>query len=80
MQFTSLVSQSSVHLIHVSHAASHSLIVPYAISGSYKFRGKDLVLRIGEPFSVDDDLEKSNEKLDYAIKDLLKENEKNSGK
>ena len=55
---------------------THSLIVPYAISGSYKFRGKDLVIRIGEPFSVDDDLEKANEKLDYTIKELLKENEK----
>ena len=59
---------------------THSLIVPYAISGSYKFRGKDLVIRIGEPFSVDDDLEKANEKLDYTIKELLKKNEKNGGK
>ena len=59
---------------------THSLIVPYAISGSYKFRGKDLVIRIGEPFFVDDDLEKANDKLDYVIKELLKKNEKNSGK
>ena len=44
---------------------THSLIVPYAISGSYKFRGGDLVIRIGEAFSVDDDLEKAKKTYTY---------------
>lgn len=54
-----------------------SYIIPYAISGSYKFRGKDLKVKIGEPFKVSDDLEESNKKLDSEIKRLLREiNEK----
>ena len=50
-----------------------ALIVPYAICGKYKFRSKDLVVMIGEPFKVEDDLEKSNKRLDDEIKGLLKE-------
>ena len=50
-----------------------ALIVPYAISGEYKFRSKDLVVMIGEPFKVEDDLEKSNKRLEDEIKGLLKE-------
>ena len=58
-----------------------SYIVPYAITGDYKFRSKNLVIRIGEPFKVeDDDLEKYNMKLDSEIKKLVIENYKNSGK
>ena len=54
-----------------------SYIIPYAISGSYKFRGKDLKVKIGEPFKASDDLEESNKKLDSEIKRLLREiNEK----
>ena len=55
-----------------------ALIVPYAISGKYKFRGKNLVIKIGEPFKVEDDLEKSNKRLDNEIKNLLKEINKKS--
>ena len=56
---------------------TNSYIIPYAISGNYKFRGKNLKVKIGEPFKVSDDLEASNKILDRKIKDLLKElNEK----
>ena len=57
-----------------------SYLVPYAITGTYKFRSKDLIINIGEPFQVDEDLEKANQKLDQEIKKLIKENLKNSGK
>ena len=57
-----------------------SYIVPYAITGDYKFRSKNLTVRIGEPFKVEDDLEEANQRLDKTIKALIKENEKISGK
>ena len=56
---------------------THALIVPYGISGDYKFRSKNLTIRIGEPFMADEDLEKANQRLDQEIKDLIKENEQN---
>lgn len=52
-----------------------ALLVPYAITGDYRFLGKNLKVRIGKPFKVDDDLEKANNKLDREIKKLVKENE-----
>lgn len=56
---------------------TNALIVPYAITGEYKFRSKNLMIRIGEPFTADDDLVKANERLDQEIKNLMKENEQN---
>ena len=56
---------------------TNAYIVPYAISGDYKFRSKNLKVKIGEPFKVTDDLEESNKRLDNEIKSLLREiNEK----
>ena len=56
---------------------TNAYIIPYAISGNYKFRSKNLRVKIGEPFKVSDDLEESNKKLDNEIKKLLREiNEK----
>ena len=52
-------------------------IIPYAISGNYKFRTNNLVIKIGKPFKVGKDLEKSNNKLDSEIKKLLEEINKN---
>jgi 1-acyl-sn-glycerol-3-phosphate acyltransferase len=57
-----------------------SYLVPFAITGDYKFRSKNLVIRIGKPFKADSDLEIANEKLNKVIRDLMKENLKNSGK
>ncbi len=55
---------------------SNALIVPYAISGSYKFRSKDLTINIGKPIKVDKNanLEKVNTKLYNTVKKLLEEN------
>ena len=55
---------------------TNALVIPYAISGKYKFRSKDLKIKIGEPFKVEEDLEKANKKLDNEIKRLLKEIDK----
>ena len=55
---------------------TNALLVPYAITGEYKFRSKNLMIRIGKPFKVNDNLEKANEKLDKEIKKLIKENDK----
>ena len=57
-----------------------SYLVPYAITGKYKFRSKDLTIRIGEPFKADNDLGKANQRLCDEIKKLIKENLKDSGK
>ena len=53
---------------------TNALLVPYAITGEYKFRSKDLTVRIGKPFAPDDDLEKANKKLEKEIIQLIKEN------
>ena len=53
-----------------------ALLVPYAITGEYKFRSKNLVVQIGKPFKAGEDLEKANLKLDKEIKKLMRENEK----
>ena len=37
-----------------------SYLVPFGITGDYKFRSKNLMIRFGKPFKADDDLEKAN--------------------
>lgn len=50
-------------------------IVPYAITGDYKFRSKNLMIRFGKPFKVTDgNLEEANQKLRKEIEKLIKEN------
>ena len=50
-------------------------IVPFAVTGTYKFRSKDLVYRIGKPFKVTNmELEEANKKLEKTIGDLKKKN------
>lgn len=52
-----------------------STIVPYAITGDYKFRSKNLMIRFGEPFKVENnDLEAANKKLYKEIEKLMKDN------
>ena len=65
--------------VSMSHKTA-SPIVPYAITGHYKFRSNDLTIRFGEPFVAEDDLEKANLELAERIKALIKESFKNSGK
>ena len=52
-----------------------SYIVPFAITGDYKFRSKNLKVVYGTPFKVDDmELEEANNKLYEEVKRLLEEN------
>lgn len=57
-----------------------SLLVPYAITGEYKFRSKDLTVRFGKAFKVEGDLEEANAKLRLEIENLMRESMQNSGK
>lgn len=53
-----------------------ALIVPFAITGDYKFRSKNLTIKYGPPFKVTDmDLAEANQKLTDIITKLLTENE-----
>jgi len=65
--------------VSMAHKTS-SYIVPCAVTGDYKFRSKDLTIRIGKPFQVEEDLEKANLRLREEILSLLKENLNNNGK
>lgn len=50
-----------------------SVIVPFGISGDYKFRSKNLRVHIGKPFSIKDmSLEEANKKLEKEIGKLIK--------
>ena len=51
---------------------TNSKIVPYAITGDYKLRTNNLKIIIGKPIEPQEDLAKANEKLDKAMKDLIK--------
>lgn len=54
-----------------------SYIVPFAITGDYKFRSKNLTVTFDKPYKVKSkDMKKENEKLEKIILKLLK----NSGK
>lgn len=48
-------------------------LVPFGITGDYKFRSKNLTIRYGKPFKVTDmELEDANEKLFNEVKNLMK--------
>jgi len=54
---------------------TNATIVPFGITGDYRFRSKNLTLRFGTPFKVDDmDLEKANNKLYEEIGNLMRKN------
>lgn len=57
-----------------------SKIIPVAVTGDYKFRSKNLVVRIGRPFSVGSDLDVANSKLRKKMLTLIEENLNNNGK
>lgn len=53
---------------------TNATLVPFAITGVYKFRTKNLKITFGEPFKVGDmDLEEANDKLYNIIVDIIKE-------
>ena len=50
-------------------------IIPFGITGDYKFRSKNLVKRFGKPFKVDNmSIEEANTKLFNEVKKLMEEN------
>ena len=55
-------------------------LVPFGITGTYKFRSKDLTIRFGKPFKVEGELDKANEKLFKIVEKLLKQNLKETKK
>ena len=56
---------------------TNSYLVPFGISGEYKFRSKDLIIEFGKPFKVkNDDLEGANKKLEKTVKNLILKNRK----
>ncbi len=49
-------------------------IVPFGLTGDYKFRSKNLAVRYGEPFKVSDmTIEQANEKLRAEVERLMLE-------
>lgn len=53
---------------------TNAMIVPFGITGDYKFRSKNLKIKFGKPFKVGNmDLEKANEKLEKIVSELLLE-------
>ena len=58
---------------------TNATIVPFAVTGDYKFRSKNLIARIGQPFKVDNmTLEEANDKLFNEIKSLMEKNLKST--
>lgn len=52
-----------------------SYIVPFGLTGDYKFRSKNLTIRYGEPFKVGDmSIEEANDKLRREVERLMLEN------
>ena len=50
-------------------------LVPFGITGEYKFRSKNLCVRFGKPFKVGDmELDKANDQLLHTVEKLMKEN------
>lgn len=53
---------------------TNATIIPYAITGDYKFRSKNLKVTFAKPFKIDDmELEEANKKLYDSIADILKD-------
>lgn len=56
-------------------------IIPFGLTGDYKFRSKNLTARFGTPFKVENmTLEKANKKLYNEVKKLMEENLKTEEK
>lgn len=54
---------------------SGAYIVPFGLTGDYKFRSKNLTVRYGEPFKVDNmTAEEANAKLYHEVERLMLEN------
>ncbi len=54
---------------------TNATIIPFGLTGDYRFRSKNLTIRYGTPFQVGDmDLETANKKLYQEVEKLMKEN------
>ena len=54
---------------------TNATIIPFGLTGDYKFRSKNLTIRYGSPFKVGDmDLEDANKKLYEEVERLMREN------
>ena len=54
---------------------TNATIIPFGLTGDYKFRSKNLKVRFGNGFKVDNmSLEEANNKLYKEIEKLMKEN------
>lgn len=52
-----------------------AMIVPFGVTGDYKFRSKNLIIRYGKPFKVGNmTLEEANNKLFHEVEKLMKMN------
>lgn len=57
---------------------TNATIVPFGITGDYKFRSKNLTIRYGIPFKINNmTLEEANNKLYNEVKKLMKKNLEN---
>lgn len=61
---------------------TNATIIPYAITGDYKFRSKNLMVRFGKPFQVsqNENLEDANQHLFAEISALMHENLKTTNR
>lgn len=54
---------------------TNATIIPFGLTGDYKFRSKNLTARFGTPFKVENmTLEEANNKLYNEVKKLMEEN------
>jgi len=54
---------------------TNAWVIPFGLSGDYKFRSKNLKLTFGTPFKVGDmSLEEANDKLYHEVERLMKKN------
>ncbi len=58
---------------------TNATIIPFGISGDYKFKNKNLTIRYGKPFKVGNmTLEEANQKLFHEVESLILTNLKES--
>ena len=60
---------------------TNATIIPFGLTGDYKFRSKNLTIRYGTPFKVGGmDLEDANKKLYEEVERLMRKNLEEEGK
>jgi len=54
-----------------------SYLIPFGISGDYKFRSKNLTIQFGKPFKTTENLEEDNKKLEKEVRNIIIKNKNN---